>query len=216
MPRFYELGVLLGVVLAMLSGCTTTGTDSPSSFYERSLEEPAIDNMLLTGDSLELSVEADGSMEVGMYRTKVDARGIATFPLVGEIKVGGMRLEEVRKVIALKYGEYYVNPPVIMFSEVDESEVSEWGQVRVLGRVNQPGLVPLMSSRGINLSAAIQGAGGFSGSAKASDIQVSRMSKDGKKVRVRVNFDEIGQLGNADADLKLIDGDIVYVPERIF
>lgn len=219
MRRRVEMCAVLALLMAVCAGCTTTDTTSsatPAVFYDVLPDESVAESELVSGDSVELSVEVDGNMEVAMHRARVDARGVVTLPLVGEVRVAGMKLEDARKAIFARYGDYYVNPPVIMLATIDENEVHEWGQVTVLGRVNRPGIVPLPSSRGINLSAAIQEAGGFASSAKSTDIRISRTSKTGKKNRVSVNFDEIGLLGKAEADLKLIDGDIVYVPERIF
>jgi protein involved in polysaccharide export with SLBB domain len=103
-----------------------------------------------------------------------------------------------------------------MVTVLDEGVAGEWGNVTVLGRVNKPGLVALTSHRGINLSAAIQAVGGFSSSAKTSGIRISRTDEDGKKLQVTVDFEQIGLAGNAEADLLLMAGDIIYVPERIF
>ena len=116
----------------------------------------------------------------------------------------------------ITYGAYYVNPPVVMLALTDGDAVGEWGFVTVLGRVNKPGRVPLQSQKGINLSAAVQLAGGFAPSAKQSDIRVSRIDGNGKKLRVSIDFEQIGLAGNAAADILLVDGDIIYVPERIF
>lgn len=217
MLRFFKSCVVLFLLAGVLAGCVGSGSSAVTTrFYDIQKADPPKKSHFVTGDSFELSVEIDGRMEVTMHRAKVDARGIATLPLVGEVRVVGMKLESVRKAIAEKYSLYYVSSPVIMLSVVDDEQLGEWGQIKVMGRVGRPGLVDLTTSRGINLSAAIQAAGGFSASAKTSDIRVSRRSKRGETMQVSVDFDEIGRKGNADADLKLFDGDIVYVPERIF
>jgi protein involved in polysaccharide export with SLBB domain len=219
MLRLFGIYALVGLGAISLSGCETTGTagaNASAAFMQAKQDEPVAESKMVAGDSFELSVEVDGAMEVAMHLAKVDARGIATLPLVGEVEVGGLKLGQIREVIAVKYGRFYVSPPVIMISQVEDDEVSEWGRVTVLGKVARPGMVPLTSSRGINLSAAIQNAGGFSVSAKTSDIRITRTSKDGKKIRASVDFERIGQEGNADADLKLVAGDMIYVPERIF
>ncbi len=214
MHKFAVTSAVLVLVLAAYTGCTSKLT--LSDFDDIREGGAGNETRLASGDTLELSVEVDGRMEVALHRAKVDMRGVVTLPLVGEVKVGDMTLEVARRVIAARYGEYYVNPPLIMLATIEDDEVGEWGRVTVLGRVGQPGVVPLSSSRGINLTAAIQAAGGFAPSAKTSAIRVWRTSKEGMKIRVTVNFDEIGRQGNTAADLKLMDGDIVDVPERIF
>jgi protein involved in polysaccharide export with SLBB domain len=211
--------MLSGLVFAVLMGCSsrTFPKGVPGSFRRtESAQTSPEKKKLAVGDSFELSVEVDGVMEIPMHQFRVDSRGIATLPLVGEVQLEGSRLEDARKTIADKYGAYYVNRPLIMLSPVVGEQTGEWGQVTVLGRVGRPGIVLLGSNGGISLTAAIQEAGGFSDSAKTSDIRISRTSREGRQSRVSVNFEEIGQMGNADADLQLIDGDIVYVPERIF
>jgi polysaccharide export outer membrane protein len=205
------------IIFLLSAGCASLDSGSPaSSSFNLSTPDTSVKARALTpGDSIELSVEVDGTMEVTMHRAEINYQGMATLPLVGDVKIGGMKLTQARDVIAEVYKPYYVQPPVVMLELMDRDEMYEWGFVTVLGRVNQPGPVPLPSQNGINLSAAIQTAGGFASSAKTGDIRVSRTDELGLKTRVSVDFEEIGE-GNASADILLFDGDIVFVPERIF
>lgn len=220
MLKTFAFFLMLALSATMMSGCKT---DDPAvveaSDFSRlsSISSVSRSAELSPGDSIEISVEVDGIIEVPSQRVKVNYLGDVTLPLVGDVQVSGMNMDVARVAITKKYEAYYVNTPVIMISRVNsEGTASEWGQVTVLGRVNHPGAVMLTSGSGINLSAAIQAAGGFATSAKTSDVRVSRVDARGRKLKVNVDFDQIGQEGNADADLKLMDGDIVYVPERIF
>jgi polysaccharide export outer membrane protein len=212
-------GIALGIILLGF-GCQTTDstTVTAQDFNKRSeIIEDAKASELIPGDFIEVSVEVDGRMEVQMHRSSINYLGLVTLPLVGDVKVSGMSLQEARAVIAKKYGTYFVNSPLIMVSRVDDSSSqSEWGFVTVTGRVGKPGRVKIMSAKGMRLTAVIQESGGFGPSAKKSDIQISRTSEDGQKIRTSVNYQDIGQSGNLDADVNLFDGDIVYVPERMF
>jgi polysaccharide export outer membrane protein len=214
----FRPGVASALFVLLLAGCTTPDANSnmPRGFLRSKQGEIPKVHELVPGDTIEVSVEVDGNMEVSLHRAKLNYQGMTTLPLVGDVKVGGLKLVDARDRIAAKYSEYYVNPPVVMLALMDDGEAGEWGHVTVLGRVSRPGLVPLTSHRGINLSAAIQAAGGFASSAKTSEIRVSRTDKKGKKTQVAVNFEQIGQEGNVEADILLLAGDIVYVPERIF
>jgi len=190
-------GIFLTVFMGLVAGCTTMGSGSAATrgfmFGKQDGSSQARD--LVPGDGVEVSVEVDGRMEVSLHRAELNHQGIVTLPLVGDVKIGGMKLAAARDVIAKTYGAYYVNPPVVMLALMDGDVVGEWGFVTVLGRVNKPGRVPLQ---------------------KTSDIRISRTDEMGMKTRVSVDFKQIGQAGNADADIMLIDGDIIYVPERIF
>lgn len=219
MQRIIGLIALLAIPLAVLMGCATPGSSSASerSFVGATPDQPSQSNELSVGNTIEVSIEVDGSMEVISHRAQINQQGRVTLPLVGDVEIDGYTLSKARGVIADTYGAYYVNPPVVMISLlIDPEDGGEWGAVTVTGRVGQPGRVPLRSQNGMNLTEVIQLAGGFAPSAKKSDIRISRTDELGMKISVSVDFDEIGQEGNAEADIKLIDGDIVYVPERIF
>jgi polysaccharide biosynthesis/export protein len=219
MLRNIVLSLLLLGIPVFLIGCTSVGTTTVSTkdFVQKAADDDAAKIAeLVAGDAIELSVEVDGRMEVSAHRAGINHFGMATLPLVGDVRIGGLTLGDARSVIAETYGAYFVNPPVIMISRLEDSAEGEWGHVTVTGRVGQPGRVKILSSKGIKLTAAIQESGGFGGSAKKNDIRISRTEKDGRRLRVSVDYNDIGQDGNVDADLDLVDGDIVYVPERIF
>lgn len=217
MQRIVRLVAMLAIPALLYTGCATPGTDvTTQEFVQSKQDQPSSVNELAAGNTIEVSVEVDGNMEVFSHRAQVNQQGMATLPLVGDVEISGCTLNEARGVIAKTYGAYYVNPPVIMLSLAVDPGDGEWGAVTVMGRVGRPGRVPLRSQSGMNLTEAIQEAGGFSGSAKKNDIRVSRQGQDGKRIKISVDFDEIGKKGNAKADIKLMDGDIVYVPERIF
>lgn len=217
MFRWIKQGVLLSGCMALIAGCASLDPgQTTTSFAFGNQQDMQQARDLAPGDGVEVSVEVDGNMEVSSHRAEINSQGMVTLPLVGDVKIGGMKLSAARDAIAKTYGAYYVNPPVVMLSLFGGGAEGEWGFVTVLGRVNQPGRVPLPSQNGINLSAAVQLAGGFSPSAKTGDIRISRTDELGLTTRISIDFEQIGRAGNADADVVLTDGDIVYVPERIF
>jgi len=209
---------MFAIPAMLYTGCATPGTTSVTTqeFYQSKQDQPSPVSELAAGDTIEVSVEVDGSMEIMSHSAQINQQGMVTLPLVGDVEISGCTLNKARGVIAKTYGAYYVNPPVIMISLLVDPGDGEWGAVTVMGRVGRPGRIPLRSQSGMNLTEAIQEAGGFSGSAKKSDIRISRQGRDGRRIKLSVDFEEIGKKGNADADIKLIDGDIVYIPERIF
>ena len=212
-----RLSVLL--ILLVVFGCKTgeVVAVSPKNFSNESTPAGTAQvAKLVPGDSIELSVEVDGRMEVAMHLAEINHLGFVTLPLVGDLHIGGLTLGGSRDVIAKAYGAYFVNPPVVMISRMEDSVQGEWGFVTVTGRVNTPGRVKVESAKGIKLTSAIQQAGGFSGSAKKNAIRVTRTDADGRRIQVEVDYDQIGQKGNLDADIDLKDGDVIYVPQRIW
>lgn len=218
MKKIVRLISMFVIPFMLQTGCVTSDGASASTqeFSKNKPTQASLPSELVVGNTVELSVEVDGNMEVLSHHAQINQQGMATLPLVGDVKISGYTLSKARSTIAQTYGAYYVNPPVVMLSLQVDPEDGEWGSVTVMGRVIQPGRVPLRSQSGMNLTEAIQEAGGFAPSANKSKIRVSRTDKDGKNLKVYVDFEEIGQKGNMDSDIKLIDGDIIYVPQRIF
>jgi polysaccharide export outer membrane protein len=211
--------ILLPCLLLLLAACTSSdvSTVSTQEFVKNTRKSSGPEEAkLVAGDSIEVSVEVDGRMEVMQHRAGLNHMGFVTLPLVGDVKVGGKTLDQARSAISNTYGKYYVNEPVVMVSLTSEEEDGQWGYITVMGRVERPGRIALLDADGMTLSEAVQSAGGFAPSAKQSDIRISRQDKSGKKLQVSVDFNDIGQAGSAEADINLIGGDIVYVPERIF
>ena len=218
MKKIVRLIFAVVIPIMLQTGCVTSGETSTSTqeFAKNKPTQASLPSELAMGNTVELSVEVDGNMEVLSHRAQINQQGMVTLPLVGDVKISGYKLSKARSAISKAYGAYYVNPPVVMLSLQVDPEDGEWGAVTVMGRVVQPGRVPLRNQDGMNLTEAIQEAGGFAASANKSKIRVSRTDKAGKKLKVYVDFEEIGQKGDMDSDIKLIDGDIVYVPQRIF
>jgi len=214
---FPKRAMPLAFLCVVLMGCASTDLDSSADEFVRSNPQDSQNLSRLTaGDVLELSVEVDGNMEVSLHRAEINANGVATFPLVGDLRVGGLELFLARSVIAKAYSAYYVNVPVIMVNLVNSQAEQEWGYVTITGRISNPGRVQVKSARGIKLTELIQKAGGFSASAKRREIRITRTDSSGKRLRITVDYDAIGSKGNVDADITLFAGDVVYVPERIF
>lgn len=211
--------LLLLTFACILSGCTTSNVTpvSPNAFNGKpEVQDAAPSVLLVPGDSIDLSVEVDGRLEVAGHRALINNSGMVTLPLVGDVQISGMDLADAREVISKTYSSYYVTAPVIMLNRVENAVEGEWGFVTVTGRVGQPGRVKVPSAKGIKLTAAIQQSGGFAPSAKKTEIRITRQEQDGRRIQVSVDYSTIGEQGNLDADVDLKDGDVVYVPERIF
>lgn len=217
MRKFIILFLSLTLQLVLHTGCVSTdGAADPSTrFHQESGRNVSEPNKLAAGDTIQISVEVDGRMEVMAHEAQVSPEGIVTLPLIGDVKVENRTPAQARSLITKAYSDYYVNTPVVMLSLPDGPEdESEWGSVTVMGYVSQPGRVPIRSRQGINLTEAIQLAGNFAPSAKKSDIRITRTDELGLKTRISVDFNDIGKKGNSEADVLLIDGDMVYVPQR--
>ncbi len=87
-------------------------------------------------------------------------------------------------------------------------------RVFVMGRVTRPGAVKAKQSEGITLLQAVADAGGLAEGAKESAITVTRKDKAGKEQKIRVNLRDI--LKGRKKDIRLQEGDVVYVPKSFW
>lgn len=149
--------------------------------------------------------------------SRVDARGMINLPLIGEVKVFGLTLREAEQAIADAYrdGRYLRNPQVTI-----NVEVYAIREISVQGQVKNPQRVVLPAESTMTVLEAVTKCGGFTDTAKGTEVRVTRIGADGKEVKVFiVDVESLIKGKNKakaeDDSLLLQPGDIVYVPERI-
>lgn len=141
---------------------------------------------------------------------RVSADGAITLPLIGTIQVGGLTVLQAQERITQLYDKDYLVEPHVSLLVLVYTE----RRVEVLGMVNRPGKVPIPPEEDMTLTKAISGAGGHNRLADLSRVRLTRTDESGKPKVMRINFSEISR-GKA-ADIKLQDGDSIFVEERIF
>lgn len=165
-----------------------------------------------------MSVLVGGKAEIDEPAKRISEGGTIVLPLLGEMTVAEMTLDELRVQLSQNYRKYFVDPQVILDFAPDRGsgEISPWGFITVLGRVRTPGRVAIPATRDLTVSGAIQKAGGFDTSAKMNAILVSRPQPDGKIETRTVNLNAVGKSGRLEEDIVLEADDVVYVPESMF
>ncbi len=201
----------------LLAGCVTT--DSPvvtAEEFSASVRAQKQARLLRSGDRVYLSVEVKGKKEIPQTTIQVNHDGSIPVPFVGDVKLDGLTLAEARLLLEKSYSRIFVTAPLITFGLVDDGAAGEWGYVTVLGQVRNPGRFSVMTSAGMNLSEALHEAGGFGDSANMNEIVVTRVAPDGKTIQYIADIKAFGRSGSTQQDIVLFDGDVVYVPERLF
>ena len=163
--------------------------------------------------SADYQIGPDDVLQIKVYgyddldsESKVSESGRITFPLIGEITVGGLTTFGVEKKIAdaLVGGNFIKNPQVTV------SVMEYQGQlVSVLGQVKKPGRYPLKSAS--TLIDLIAMAGGINENGDDRVIVTSRI--DGKLSKREVNLREALELSDQSSPLTVAQGDIVYIPK---
>lgn len=142
---------------------------------------------------------------------KVSQTGQITLPLVGTLRVAGLKLSEAEKLLIRNYKDGYLRNPQISLL------VAEYAsrKISVLGEVKNPGFVDFPAEKGLTLLQAIAESGGFQNVAKTDDVIIRRMIK-GKETKIRINATDLMKADSKKEDYILQPDDVVYVPTRFF
>lgn len=130
----------------------------------------------------------------------VDVNGEITFPVVGKIKVAGLKKSEAQDLIRQKLEPYLKNPIVlIQFRNY---------KVTILGEVQRPGTYTISNER-ISILEALGLAGDLTIYGKRDNVLLIRESEGGKKEYVRINLNNTDILSSGYYYLQ--QNDVIYV-----
>nr|WP_297351712.1 polysaccharide export protein EpsE [uncultured Caldimonas sp.] len=136
---------------------------------------------------------------------RVSESGAITYPLLGQVQVGGISVVQAEKRIAdgLRSGNYVKQPQVsILVVQVRGNQAS------VLGQVNRPGKYPLELAN-TRLTDLIAMAGGVS--TAGADVIVVTGVRNGKPFRKEIDLPSIFMGGKTADDMVMQNGDVAYV-----
>lgn len=164
---------------------------------------PVADYVLGAGDTIRISVYQNPDLTL---ETRVSDAGTISYPLLGEVKLGGLSVSSAEKKLAagLRDGNFLKQPQVsLLVLQVKSNQVS------VLGQVNRPGRYPLESGS-TKLSELLAQAGGIV-PVGGSDIVVVAGKRDGKPFRKEIDFAQVFAAGGNAEDVVLENGDAIWV-----
>jgi polysaccharide biosynthesis/export protein len=143
------------------------------------------------------------------YQILVD--GSLNLPRAGRMVVEGMTLAQAESLIYARYARYYQQPATSVVLVAPRSL-----RISVTGEVNRPGVYRLSPSEGsavLNLTQALQEAGGIRQDADLRQIKVYRSQRDGTPQELSLNLWSLLQTGDLTQDISLRDGDRVIIPK---
>lgn len=209
--------VTLLICTGLIAGCTSYSVSTPSAVQTKMLNQDVTSALqkvrssqayvLQPGDLVDIQVY----MEDDMNRTlRLSGNGTITFPLVGNIKLSGLTLEQAEQRLANRLTSYIKHPQVSML-------VKEYGNktVYVLGQVSKPASIEIPPEKPLTVLEAITSVGGFTDIANTSKVRVLRM-ENGKQKTLDVDVSQITKQGNKSMDIALQPGDVVFVPQSMF
>ncbi len=181
------------IALLMTLGVPAAGRGGEAARAERPAYRIGIEDVL----DVQVWKNADVSRHVW-----VRPDGRITLPLVGEVFVEGLTLQELTDTLTERLKEYFTDPVVT----VSLQEINSY-TVYLLGRVGSPGAMKLRSPKTFLQVLAM--AGGFQEFADTDNVILVRW-ENGEETRTPIDAEKI--LKRGEGDFVLRPGDVVIVP----
>lgn len=179
---------LIGMILGLVLICTSFSAAKAAEY------------VLAPGDVLNIRVAGYEELEMKAVEIRPDNK--IDFPLLGEIDTNGLTPGQLARKLAAALGEYLREPQVSI--NVNKFHTT---RIYVLGEVNKPGLYEL--SKQHNLLDAIGAAGGYTKDAAKKKVVV--IPAEHAQKPYEVNFLQLLQKGDIRLNVRLADGDVVYL-----
>jgi polysaccharide export outer membrane protein len=160
------------------------------------------DYKIAPSDVLEITIYG----EEGLTRNQLVVRpdGKVSFPLVGDVEVGGLTTAQVKDIVEEKV-RTYIPEAVAAVSVMQLGSL----QYYVVGKVAKPGMYNV--SKPLTVMQALALAGGMVTFAKEDKISILR-NHGNETVRLPFNYEEIKKGKNLEQNILLERGDVVVVP----
>jgi protein involved in polysaccharide export with SLBB domain len=172
--------------------------NTPSTFAPISNAPVPSDYPLGPGD--ELMIRGWGTIDID-YRATIDRNGTISIPTIGNVPLAGVKAGDAQNVIRAAVARLYKGVTVnVTFGQLRAITVY------VVGQANRPGTYTVSSLS--TLVTALFASGGPNANGSMRHVQVKR----GGKTVVELDLYSFIAKGDKSADIKLLDGDTIYIP----
>lgn len=221
-----SLPVATGLSLLLVGGLATTASPqvpalqgdissplAPGSPLPRPTSSPvppadSSDYILGPGDQVRMEVFRIGEYS-GDYEVLVN--GFLSLPMVGQVPVAGLTLEQAELAISQAYAQRLRRPIVNLFLTSPRPL-----RIGIAGEVAKPGAY-ILSREGTqfpSLITALETAGGVTQSADLRQVSIQRPVLGGGQQTIVANLWELLETGNLQYNVLLRDGDTVFIPTQ--
>ena len=213
MPHFPYLVRSAAGSLAVLalSACAGGGAELPPANY--SSETIAPSEAYTIGPLDEITIHVWRNPELSADKVRVRPDGRLTIPLVQDIPAVGKTATELQDYIAGELSKYIEQPIVSVIVNTPEGNFTQ--QVRIIGATAQPASLPYRAN--MTVLDAMIAVGGLSEFAAGNRAKLIRLDRDtGEQVEYRLRLSDLIRRGDASANVMLVPGDTIIIPESRF
>ncbi|MGY6410462.1 MAG: polysaccharide biosynthesis/export family protein [Alkalilacustris sp.] len=164
------------------------------------------------GDTLRVEVLEDSALNRDVL---VLPDGRISMPLAGRVAAAGRTLDQLEGAIAQALAPGFAVEPTVFVALTgvrEATDVTDTILVSVIGQANAPGILEIRN--GSTLLQAFAAMGGFTRFAATRRVQLRRVDEAGVERVFSVNFREVERGAIGAGAIRLLDGDVIIVPER--
>ena len=195
--------VVVLMTALLLGGCSFLPELKPSPF-------PAERTPYLIGPGDTLDIFVWGNEEVS-GPVKVRPDGLISTPLVEDLVASGKTPTQLARDMERQLAKYIKNPVVTITVTDFVGRPSE--QIRVVGETVTPKAIPYRER--ITLLDVMISVGGLTEYAAGNSATIVRVV-NGKRRQYRVRLDDLLKDGDISANVDMLPGDILIIPESMF
>ncbi len=202
---------VLGLGAALMGGCAASGTQLPPATYGDGSIAPSEEYTIGPLDEITIHVWRNPELSADKVRVRPDGR--LTIPLVQDIPAVGKTSTELQNYIAGELSKYIEQPIVSVIVNTPEGNFTQ--QVRIIGATGQPASLPFRANMTVlDAMIAVGGLNEFAAGNRAKLIRLDRES--GGQVEYRLRLSDLIRRGDATANVQLMPGDTIIIPESRF
>jgi polysaccharide biosynthesis/export protein len=213
MPRDRSVRLLAGSAMASLAlaGCAgSSKPELPSAAFVAMQEGPGEEYVI--GPLDELTVFVWRNPELGA-NVQVRPDGRITTPLITAMPAVGQTPSMLAEDIKLQLSQYIQDPLVSVIVNKFAGTFSQ--QVRIVGATEKPASIPYRAN--MTLLDAMIAVGGLSEFAAGNRARLVRFDKTaGKQREFAVKLGDLLKKGDSRANVMLMPGDVIIIPESMF
>jgi polysaccharide biosynthesis/export protein len=201
----------LSLAAALLGGCAGGGTELPSANYSSDSIAPSEEYTIGPLDEITIHVWRNPELSADKVRVRPDGR--LTIPLVQDIPAVGKTSTQLQEYIAGELSKYIEQPIVSVIVNTPEGNFTQ--QVRIIGATGQPASLPFRANMTVlDAMIAVGGLNEFAAGNRAKLIRLNRQT--GKQVEYRLRLSDLIRKGDSTANVLLMPGDTIIIPESRF
>ncbi len=204
--------MFLGMAMASLalSGCASSGPKLPPAQFVAMQEGPGEEYVI--GPLDEITIHVWRNPELGA-KVQVRPDGRITTPLVSDMPAVGKTPSMLAEDIRLQLSQYITDPLVSVIVNQFAGTFSQ--QVRIVGATEKPASIPYRAN--MTLLDAMIAVGGLSEFASGNRAKLVRFDKEtGKQQEYALRLSDLLKKGDSKANVLLMPGDVIIIPESMF